>query len=63
MPELNSEQIRAIRGACGEAQVAFARRIGCTVCQVSRWENNHQVPSPVFTRKLSRLAQQKGLAL
>ena len=63
MSNLTSKKIRAIRGSCNEAQVAFAKRIGCTVVQVSRWENGHQLPSPVFTRKLCRLAQQKGVAV
>ena len=58
---ITSTQIRAIRGA--DPQPAFAKRLRCTVVTVSRWENGHRVPSPVYEEKLRRMARSQGIEL
>ena len=61
MPKLSADQIRTIRSATGDSQPAFAKRIGCTWVQVSRWENGHQAPSNAYTAKLRRVARAQGV--
>jgi DNA-binding transcriptional regulator YiaG len=61
--KMSKTLIRRIREATGLSQVAFAKRLGCTVVQVSRWENGHAVPSPVFTEKLRSMGQRRGVSV
>lgn len=61
--EMNAQTVKSIRLSVGESQPDFAKRLGCHWVQVSRWENGHQAPSPVFTQKLRRLAQRKGMQI
>ena len=58
---ITATQIRDIRG--DDPQPVFAKRLRCTVVTVSRWENDHRIPSPVYEDKLRRLARSKGIAI
>lgn len=60
--KLDGATVRRIRGE--QRQADFAAAVGASDgTVVSRWENGHSPPSPVFTRALIRLAKARGVAL
>ena len=52
---MTSQEIKAVRESLGMSQAAFARDIGVTVVQVSRWENGHSAPGKWTLPALRRL--------
>jgi len=51
---MTPEQIRATRGE--ETQAEFARRVGCTIPTLSRWENGHRAPAAYYEKRLRQIA-------
>ena len=65
LTKLTAREVKLARQGTGgnRSQAAWSRKIGVTVVQVSRWENGHATPSPVFTRKIRQLARLEGVVL
>lgn len=60
--QLTPAMIRAIRGE--QSQTEFAQAVGCgNSARISKWENGHEPPLPIFQRALLRLAAERGLTL
>lgn len=51
--------IRAIRARARMTQLQFATAVGVKPVAVSRWENNHARPHPVFMEAILELAGAK----
>jgi len=52
---MTKEDVFKLRISRHETQAQFAQAVGTTVTTISRWENGHGKPSPIFTRILGEL--------
>ena len=53
---MTKEDVFKLRISRHETQAQFAQAVGTTVTTISRWENGHGKPSPIFTRILNELS-------
>jgi transcriptional regulator with XRE-family HTH domain len=56
-----SEAVRELRKAYGEAQQAFATRLGMSMASIANYETGARVPDGASAIKLARAAADKGL--
>ena len=52
---MTGDQVKAIRKSIGLGQIAFADRLGTSQRVVSKWENGHATPSPVYQRLIQAI--------
>ena len=56
-----AEVVRRIRGR--DSQETFARVLGVRIAALSRWENGHTTPTPVYRRLLEDAARRRKVRL
>jgi transcriptional regulator with XRE-family HTH domain len=55
MGEDFSDRIKRVRRRLDLTQAQLAERLGVSLMSVSRWENRHAIPLPVFIQALGAL--------
>lgn len=53
-----AEDIKAFRHTLGITQRPFAAAVGCYIDTLRSWEEGKAIPSPIFNRLISQLADE-----